>query len=591
MPKSMTTHIKKIVSKKRRRFQQDGYDLDLTYILDNLIAMGYPGDKLEGMYRNNIEDVSKFLESKHNAHYKIYNLCEERTYNANKFKTGIVVKYPFVDHNPPQMGSIPALCQDVHEWLSRDPKNVAAVHCKAGKGRTGLMICCYLLHSRQCQTAKDALEYYATKRTHDRKGVTIPSQQRYVGYYEYLLRTSSEAGQSNNDKTGRTSDRAFKSNPSTYPHLSRNHIYVLSVRMEKLFRKKVFDRLNLLFFHGLSSNQPVCLENSNNSMISTTSSSVYCGYSPNHLNIELEDGLMLSGDVKLEIFSRPVKILKKYKLCHCWFNTFFVDLESPLQQQQHAPPAPHPHHHHHNIQTQHQQQQAYRNGCNNGGAVGVGSFSGGAEEMSACVGLGVVSSSNHSSSNNGSCNNQMRKSDQDIAATAIGSTQASCSGGGPSSKRDSLGYDNCCSVKVKFTKIEPEKLRTHRSSKPIDRTMSCPPPSDTVRPRLPAEWATYSKDPPLKPPDDDDPPLALTNSPKQHYTMIFSKDGLDKAHKDKGCKTFSGDFAVHLLLSDPSPTSGYSDYSSASSHVSRSSYGGGGSSSCSASSSGVVGWW
>lgn len=29
-----------------------------------------------------------------------------------------------------------------------------------------------------------------------------------------------------------------------------------------------------------------------------------------------------------------------------------------------------------------------------------------------------------------------------------------------------------------------------RRSKQIDRTMSCPPPSDTVRPKLPAEWTT-----------------------------------------------------------------------------------------------------
>ena len=40
-----------------------------------------------------------------------------------------------------------AVCQDMHAFLEADENNVVAVHCKAGKGRTGTVIAAYFLYA------------------------------------------------------------------------------------------------------------------------------------------------------------------------------------------------------------------------------------------------------------------------------------------------------------------------------------------------------------------------------------------------------------------------------------------------------------
>ena len=97
-------------------------------------------------------------------------------------------EFTFDDHNPPPFVMILKFCKDVEHFLNQSEKNIVAIHCKAGKGRTGVMICCYLVYSGQCKSAYEALVFYGIIRTKDRKGVTIPSQTRYVYYFEHFLK-------------------------------------------------------------------------------------------------------------------------------------------------------------------------------------------------------------------------------------------------------------------------------------------------------------------------------------------------------------------------------------------------------------------
>jgi len=178
--------VRHLVSKKKRRFQEDGFDLDLAYITPRIIAMGFPSEDVEGIYRNPRKEVQAFFELRHKDHYKVYNLCGERTYEANTFHNRVAL-YPFEDHNAPALQMIEDMMEDVSTWLDDHPKNVVAVHCKAGKGRTGLMICCMLYWRGYFSKMTESLDFYAKMRTDDMDGVTIPSQRRFVLYFEQWL--------------------------------------------------------------------------------------------------------------------------------------------------------------------------------------------------------------------------------------------------------------------------------------------------------------------------------------------------------------------------------------------------------------------
>eukprot|EP00965_Chrysotila_dentata_P152227 5030620-Pleurochrysis_carterae.AAC.2 len=113
-----------LVSKEKRRLVENGFNLDLSYITPRIIAMGFPSEGAEGVYRNPMSKVVAFLEARHKEHYMVYNLCSERSYDPGKFHNRVKI-FPFDDHSPPPLAMIIQICESaqftviVHGWEFR----------------------------------------------------------------------------------------------------------------------------------------------------------------------------------------------------------------------------------------------------------------------------------------------------------------------------------------------------------------------------------------------------------------------------------------------------------------------------------------
>jgi len=182
--------IQSLVSKDKYRFQKDDFDLDLTYITERLIAMALPANSttLTSAYRNNLDEVSKFFNHYHKDHYLIINLSQI-SYDYSKLNNK-VIDLGWPDHHSPSLELLFQILQVIESFMVADPKNVVAVHCKAGRGRTGVVIASYFLYSKLIHDSESAVTLFAQARSATQEGIEIPSQLRAVSYVGDILKNN-----------------------------------------------------------------------------------------------------------------------------------------------------------------------------------------------------------------------------------------------------------------------------------------------------------------------------------------------------------------------------------------------------------------
>eukprot|EP01060_Flectonema_neradi_P037821 TRINITY_DN7732_c0_g2_i2.p1 TRINITY_DN7732_c0_g2~~TRINITY_DN7732_c0_g2_i2.p1 ORF type:complete len:1740 (+),score=347.92 TRINITY_DN7732_c0_g2_i2:40-5259(+) len=315
--------IRGLVSQQKLRFQDGGFNLDLTYITPRIIAMGFPSSGAEGYYRNPVDEVEKFFETRHKGHYRIYNLCSEREYDSDSRFRGCYLRMPFEDHNAPAPISIvPDLVKDAMTFLKEDPENVVSVHCKAGKGRTGLMICAILMAGAEPDlvppaSAAAALGFFGAARTKDGLGVTIPSQRRYLSYYqESLLKNHGVINP--NPLPLRIAKIVIQSpiKQSTSPY-----VYVLVHDGPKWVKTKLGSQ-------QVERDTPTCKWDSRKVESPQQAGARFTLF-------DLEEGKdgsgpIIRGDTKISFMSAR-SMLRDEHLFHLWFHTSFINVDNILK--------------------------------------------------------------------------------------------------------------------------------------------------------------------------------------------------------------------------------------------------------------------
>ncbi|XP_018418600.1 PREDICTED: putative tyrosine-protein phosphatase auxilin isoform X2 [Nanorana parkeri] len=152
-------------------------ELDISYITSRIIVMSFPAEGVDLGFRNHIEDVRSFLDSRHLEHYTVFNLSP-KSYRSAKFHNR-VSECSWPVRQAPSLHNLFAVCKNMHNWLQQNPKNVCVIHCMDGRAASAVLVSAMFCFCHLFSNPIPAVQLLNAKRP----GIGLwPSHRRYIGY-------------------------------------------------------------------------------------------------------------------------------------------------------------------------------------------------------------------------------------------------------------------------------------------------------------------------------------------------------------------------------------------------------------------------
>lgn len=160
----------------RRTFED--LDCQIFKVQPDVFIMEYPSVET-------LERLAKRLNEDHSRKMLIFDFSEKE-YDTRRFE-GEVVCVALKGSPVPPLRLLCELCLSACQWLASDPSNVLVVHCFSGYCRSAFFVSCLLAFRGFQSQPKEALKDVCALLPIDNPSVILPSQQRYLAYFQQCL--------------------------------------------------------------------------------------------------------------------------------------------------------------------------------------------------------------------------------------------------------------------------------------------------------------------------------------------------------------------------------------------------------------------